>query len=165
MTNEMDLVLSAHEVTVDIGGSFLLQKVSISLQKGQVVGLIGPNGSGKTTLINTIAGLIKPTTGSINLMGKSLSATNLEQRARLVSLVPQHMPYTFGFNCFDLVLMGRYPYMRRFQVETQIDRDIVSESMSLMKISSLVNKPMDNLSAGEKQRVFIARGLAQQPKV
>lgn len=165
MTNEVDLVLSAHEVTVDIGGSFLLQKVSVSLQKGQVVGLIGPNGAGKTTLINTIAGLIKPTTGSINLMGKSLSAINLEQRAKLVSVVPQHMPYTFGFNCFDLVLMGRYPYMKRFQVENKKDRNIVIESMSLMKISSLVNKPMDNLSAGEKQRVFIARGLAQQPKV
>ena len=163
MNKDPEMVLSANSLTVDLGGSRLLEEVSLFLQKGEVVGLIGPNGSGKTTLINTIAGLIVPISGCIYIMGNLLNELRLSERARLISVVPQHIPYTFGFSCFEIVLMGRYPYMKRFQTETDIDRDIVLQSMAAMKITSLVDETVDKLSAGERQRVFIARGLTQQP--
>ena len=163
MNKDPDTVLSVNSLTVDLGGSRLLEEVSLFLQKGEVVGLIGPNGSGKTTLIKTIAGLIKPISGSVSIMGRLLNEVRLSERARLISVVPQHIPYTFGFNCFEIVLMGRYPYMKRFQTDTGIDRDIALQSMAAMKITHLVKETVDNLSAGERQRVFIARGLTQQP--
>ena len=163
MNKDPEMVLSVNSLTVDLGGSRLLEEVSLFLQKGEVVGLIGPNGSGKTTLINTIAGLIVPISGCIYIMGNLLNELRLSERARLISVVPQHIPYTFGFSCFEIVLMGRYPYMKRFQTETDIDRDIVLQSMAVMKITSLVDETVDKLSAGERQRVFIARGLTQQP--
>ncbi|SVD56479.1 uncharacterized protein METZ01_LOCUS409333, partial [marine metagenome] len=163
MRKDPEMVLSVNSLTVDLGGSRLLEGVSLFLQKGEVVGLIGPNGSGKTTLINTIAGLIKPVSGSVYIMGHLLNEIRLSERARLISVVPQHIPYTFGFTCFEIVLMGRYPYMKRFQTETDTDRDIALQSMAAMKINRLVDETVDNLSAGERQRVFIARGLTQQP--
>ena len=163
MNKDSEMVLSVNSLTVELGGSRLLEQVSLFLQKGEVVGLIGPNGSGKTTLINTIAGLMEPISGSVSIMGRLLNEVRLSERARLISVVPQHIPYTFGFNCFEIVLMGRYPYMKRFQTETDIDRDIALQSMAAMKITDLVKEIVDNLSAGERQRVFIARGLTQQP--
>ena len=163
MRKDPEMVLSVNSLTVDLGGSRLLEGVSLFLQKGEVVGLIGPNGSGKTTLINTIAGLIKPMSGSVHIKGQLLNEIRLSERARLISVVPQHIPYTFGFSCFEIVLMGRYPYMKRFQTETDTDRDIALQSMAAMKINRLVDETVDNLSAGERQRVFIARGLTQQP--
>lgn len=163
MNKDSEMVLSVNSLTVELGGSRLLEQVSLFLQKGEVVGLIGPNGSGKTTLINTIAGLMEPISGSVSIMGRLLKEVRLSERARLISVVPQHIPYTFGFNCFEIVLMGRYPYMKRFQTETDIDRDIALQSMAAMKITDLVKEIGDNLSAGERQRVFIARGLTQQP--
>ena len=163
MNKDSETVLSVNSLTVELGGSRLLEQVSLFLQKGEVVGLIGPNGSGKTTLINTIAGLMEPISGSVSIMGRLLNEVRLSERARLISVVPQHIPYTFGFNCFEIVLMGRYPYMKRFQTETDIDRDIALQSMAAMKITDLVKEIVDNLSAGERQRVFIARGLTQQP--
>jgi len=139
--------------------------LSLSLEGGEILGLIGPNSSGKTTLLKLMDGLLRPQRGAISLEEKSLNRIPRPQVARTIAVVPQAMEVPFSFTVGEIVLMGRAPYLSRFGWEKQKDLEVAREAMALTGVAGLENRTFWELSQGEKQRVLIARALAQEPRV
>ena len=157
--------ISAHDLTYEIDGSTLLEGVDLQVDRGQLVGLIGPNGAGKSTLLRTISGILRYRRGSVRLEGEDLRSLPPKEVASTLALVPQIAPYTYGFTSLELVLMGRYPHLGRFQIEGREDDRIARDAMQLTEIEQFADRTLDTLSGGERQRVFVARALAQQPRI
>jgi iron complex transport system ATP-binding protein len=139
--------------------------LSLSLEGGEVLGLIGPNSSGKTTLLKLMDGLLQPQRGTISLGEKNLSQIPRAQVARIIAVVPQAMEVPFSFSVGEIVLMGRAPYLTRFGWEKKKDLEVAREAMALTGVAGLEDRTFWELSQGEKQRVLIARALAQEPRV
>ena len=157
--------ISARDLSYEIEGETLLHGVSLHADRGQLVGLIGPNGAGKSTLLRAISGILRYRGGSVRLEGADLSSLSSRDVASGLALVPQIAPYTHGFTSIELVLMGRYPHLRRFQVEGIADERIARDAMRLTETDQLADRTLDTLSGGERQRVFVSRALAQQPRI
>ena len=157
--------LSAQHLSYEIEAKTLLDGVSLHADRGQLVGLIGPNGAGKSTLLRAISGILRYRGGAVRLEGTDLRYLSSKDVAAGLALVPQIAPYTHGFTAIELVLMGRYPHLRRFQIEGQEDNRIARDAMRLMEVEQFADRTLDTLSGGERQRVFVARALAQQPRI
>ena len=165
MNGSRPQAISAQGLTYEVEGKTLLDGVDLHADCGQLVGLIGPNGAGKTTLLRTISGILRYRQGSIHLEGSDLMSMSPKDAAATLALVPQIAPYTYGFTSMELVLMGRYPHLGRFQIEGREDDRIAREAMRLTEIEQFADRTLDTLSGGERQRVFVARALAQQPRI
>jgi iron complex transport system ATP-binding protein len=139
--------------------------LSLSLEEGEILGLIGPNSSGKTTLLKLMDGLLQPQRGRILLEERNLEQIPRAQVARKIAVVPQAMEVPFSFTVGEIVLMGRAPYLTRFGWEKQKDLDVAREAMALTDVAGLGDRTFWELSQGEKQRVLIARALAQEPRI
>ena len=157
--------VDAHAVSFSVEAKTLLDRVDMRAERGQFVGLIGPNGAGKSTLLRTLSGVLRHQEGAVWLEGADLAAMPARDVAAMLALVPQIAPYTQGFTAFELVLMGRYPHLGRFQVEGQGDDRIAREAMRLTETDQFEQRTLETLSGGERQRVFLARALAQQPRI
>ena len=157
--------ISAQSLSYRVDAQDLLDCVDFSVDAGQMVGLIGPNGAGKSTLLRAISGILRVQEGAVLLEGRDLRSIAAKDVATNLALVPQIAPYTHGFTAMELVLMGRYPHLGRFQVEGRSDNCIAMESMGLTETDQFADRTLDTLSGGERQRVFVARALAQQPRV
>lgn len=142
---------------------FILRGVTFDVSPGQCVGILGPNGAGKSTLLRLMAAVLPPSAGMIFLDGQALHCWPARARARRLAFVPQRTELTFPLRARELVLMGRTPYVRRWQSEGAEDRRIVEEAMALTDTTHLAEQAVTTLSGGELQRVAIARALAQQP--
>ncbi len=140
-----------------------LKDISLSFQKGDLVGVIGANGSGKSTLIKCLCGLLDANKGRVLLDGKKLSSIPKRELATLIGYVPQIQERTTPSTVFDTVLMGRIPHLT--WSPTRRDLDIVAKAMCTMEISELSLRYVQELSGGQQQRVFIARAIAQEPMV
>lgn len=143
----------------------VLKAISFDVHKGSFVSVIGPNGSGKTTLLKNMCKLLEPNSGQINLEQKSVNSYKSKQFAQKVAVVHQGANSDFDFNVGEVVLMGRYPYLRRFQNEGTSDLDIAIKSMQQTQTYHLKDKTLLSISGGERQRVMIARALTQEPEV
>ena len=165
MNGSRPQAISAQNLTYEVEGKTLLDGVDLQAERGQLVGLIGPNGAGKTTLLRTISGILRYRQGSIHLEGSDLMSMSPKDAAATLALVPQIAPYTYGFTSMELVLMGRYPHLGRFQIEGREDDRIAREAMRLTETEQFADRTLDTLSGGERQRVFVARALAQQPHI
>ena len=152
-------------LSYEIDNEQLLGGVDMEAVGGQFVGLIGPNGAGKTTLLRTIAGVVGMSSGEVLLEGADLASLSAREVAERLALVPQIAPYTHGFNVIELVLMGRYPHLGRFQIEGKEDARVVRDAMRQSETETFADRTLETLSGGERQRVFIARALAQQPRI
>ena len=157
--------VDAQAVSFSVEAKTLLDRVDMRAERGQFVGLIGPNGAGKSTLLRTLSGVLRHQQGAVWLEGSDLGAMPARDVAAMLALVPQIAPYTQGFTAFELVLMGRYPHLGRFAVEGQADDRIARDAMLLTETDHFAPRTLDTLSGGERQRVFLARALAQQPRV
>ncbi len=157
--------IEARDVGVSIDAARLLDGVDLSAERGRFVGLIGPNGAGKSTLLRALASVLRYQDGAVSLFGRDLEALSSRNIAELLALLPQTPPYSQGFTAVELVLMGRYPHLGRFQVEGREDERIAHESMRLTETDAFHERSVDTLSGGERQRVFLARALAQQPQI
>ena len=157
--------ISAQSLTYEVEAQTLLDGVDLHADRGQLVGLIGPNGAGKSTLLRAISGILGCQDGSVRLEGADLRALSSRDVAAALALIPQIAPYTHGFTSIELVLMGRYPHLGRFQIEGREDDRIARESMRLTETEQFADRTLDTLSGGERQRVFVSRALAQQPRV
>ncbi len=155
---------SARNVTVRIAGNTIVDDVSINGQRGDVVGIIGPNGAGKTTLLKVLAGLLKPTMGSATIGDAAIDEMPVSTRSRRISYVPQSTGL-HPFTALEMVLMGRYPHLRRFQIEAEDDTEIAISAMKRMHVDQFIDRRVDTLSGGERQRVLLARALAQHGDV
>ena len=144
-----------------IAGRTLLHDVSLAVQPGRVLGLIGHNGSGKTSLLKLLARQHQPTRGTIRFAGKPLASWQDRAFARKVAYLPQSPPATDGLLVQELVALGRYPWhgaLGRFGAE---DRDRVAEAMALTRVEAFAGREVGSLSGGERQRVWLAMLMAQ----
>jgi iron complex transport system ATP-binding protein len=146
-------------------GREIFRDLSLSLEEGEILALIGPNSSGKTTLLKLMDGLLEPQHGKVFLDGEELGRLSRSRVAKRVAVVPQEMEVPFSFTVAEIVLMGRAPYLGRFGWETRKDLDVAREAMALTDVAELEERMFAELSQGEKQRVSMARALAQQPRV
>lgn len=158
------------EITIDNisfshGESLIIEDLSCQFKPGRFYALVGPNGSGKTTFLDMVSGFRPPDRGKI-LLGQSLLG-NLpkKQIAKAISLVSQNYRINFSFSVEDVVMMGRHPYIERFSLPTDKDRKQVKEVMALTGISGFKDRPITELSGGEKQRCVFARALCQDTPV
>lgn len=155
--------IDIRDVTFGYGTHSIFDNVSLKIPDGKLTVIIGRNGSGKSTLLKLIAGIYSPQRGSIEVLGKDLKDLSISERARLVGYLTQtHYP-VFPFTVEDVVLTGRASYV--LTTPREIDGTEASRAMSRMGIEELRARPYNELSAGEKQLVMIARVLAQKPKV
>lgn len=150
-------------IAVKYGKYKALDDISFEVGPGEVVSIIGPNGSGKSTIIKSIAQILQPVSGKIYVDGRDLSTIDITEVAKLIGYVPQNFHYLFYSNVMETVLLGRKPHIK-WKV-TQNDLDIVQKALENMGITSMAGKFMDELSGGEKQKVYIARTLAQEPQL
>jgi iron complex transport system ATP-binding protein len=148
-------------VSVAIGGRRIVSDVDIVVGDGQFVGLLGPNGSGKSTLLKSIYRVHRPASGRVFLDGIDLWSLPARQAARRVAAVAQETTVEFDFTVEEMVMVGRTPHKRGFARDTRHDRDVVDESIERVGCAGLAYRSFNTLSGGEKQRVLIARALAQ----
>ncbi len=157
--------ISAQGLTYEVEAQTLLDGVDLHADRGELVGLIGPNGAGKSTLLRAMSGILRCQDGAVRLEGTDLQSLSSRDVAATLALVPQIAPYTHGFTAIELVLMGRYPHLGRFQIEGSEDDRIARESMRLTETEQFAGRTLDTLSGGERQRVVVSRALTQQPRV
>lgn len=154
-----------HNVSYAYGTKTVLSDLSFSLQAGSFYGLAGPNGSGKTTLLDLLLGNKEASSGKIRFKGQDLAIYGRRELAREMALVPQEFKINFDFTVQEVVMMGRHPHIPRFANPDQSDLRIVEEVMAELEISELQSRLLTQLSGGEKQRVIVARALAQDTPV
>ncbi|KAA0003645.1 MAG: ABC transporter ATP-binding protein [Thermoplasmata archaeon] len=142
-----------------------LENVSFEIKEGEVLGIIGPNGSGKTTLLRCINMVLKPKVGVVLIDNKNISEFDRKEIAKNIGVVPQNSTIHFPFTVFDIVLMGRTPYIDKLKGESSKDLEITEEVMKITNIKHLAARQINEISGGEKQRVIIARALAQEAKI
>ena len=144
------------------GRTQVLAGVDLSMADGGFTAILGPNGCGKTTLFKVIARRVAPKSGSIRLNGRPITEYSSRDLAREVAVVAQESSIAFAFTAWEVVLMGRTPYLGRLQTESERDYEIVRGAMELTGTLPLRNRPITDLSGGEKQSVMIAQALAQE---
>ena len=142
-----------------------LDNVTFSSREGEFAGILGPNGSGKTTLLKAISRTLTPRVGTVFLDDINIYDMKIREVAKNVAVVPQEAVATFDFTALDVVLMGRNPYIDRFRMESREDLAVAKRVMELTNTWDLADRPVNELSGGEKQLVIIARALTQEPKV
>jgi len=143
----------------------ILNDLSLTIEEGKFISIIWPNGSGKSTLLKTLANLYKPKAGTITLNNKNINSFNKKHLERIMALVPQDTVIDYDFTVEEIVMMGRYPYKGRFERESDKDRSITKEVLELTNTYYLRKRPITEISGGERQRVIIARALAQEPSI
>jgi len=146
-----------------VAESWALRNVSVSAPQSSMTALIGANGSGKSTLIRLLAGLLRPSAGSILLEGVPLGNWEPKLRARKIAYVSQTTSLAFPFQAIDVVLSGRTPHTSRFRFENPRDREIAMAALETAGAAHLAERSLTTLSGGERQMVILARALAQEP--
>jgi len=144
---------------------WVLRDLSLRIERGEFIGVIGPNGSGKTTLLKILYRLLSPQSGEILLDGTSLKKMTRTDIARKIAVVAQETQLLFPFRVLEVVLTGRSPYLGHLMFESQRDLEVARKAMAWTDVLPFSERPIDELSGGEKKRVFIARALAQEPDI
>lgn len=152
-------------VDLAIHGGRILEGVDLTVPRGTMLGLIGPNGAGKSSLIKVAAGLVPPSQGRVYYDGRLLSALDDRERGREIAWMSQNPGVGFDFCVEDIVAMGRYPHRRRFEPLGRDDHDAIRRAMEVAGVWHLRERLITTLSGGERQRVFLARALAQEPRL
>lgn len=141
----------------------ILDDISISLEQGNILGILGPNGTGKTTFIKCINRIHEPLEGQIIFEDKDLRVLRHEDVAKVIAYVPQYINTSFSMSVVDAVMMGRLPYAKHSYSEN--DKKIIFDVIKNMELTDFAFRNIRELSGGERQRVFVARALAQNPKM
>lgn len=155
-------ILKVDNINKAFGGVQALSSVGFELKKGDVFGVIGPNGSGKTTLLDLLTGFRQPSSGAVLLQGRPLKSWAKTEVARRLALVPQEYSVNFPFTVRELVAMGRHPHQARFGAPSEADQAATAAALTALDLEGMADKLIIELSGGEKQRVILARALAQE---
>ncbi len=158
-------MIRVENLTVAYGERIILENLNFQVNEGEFVGLLGPNGSGKSTLLNAMTALVPLRSGKVRMNGASLDHWRPRELARQVAVVPQFTWIGFPFTCFEVVLMGRYPYRRRFHGDSPADLEAVRQAMAETRTTDLAPRLITQVSGGERQSVMLARALAQATPV
>lgn len=157
--------VDVEDLSVEVGGARLVAEVTLRAGSGQVVGLVGPNGSGKSTLLRCVYRALRPSAGTVLLDGDDLAGLSAREGARRLAALPQEAVTEFDFTVAEVVAMGRLPHQRSVARATGEDLRVCADALARVGAGHLSERGFLTLSGGEKQRVLIARALAQQPKV
>lgn len=151
------------DLVVRYGSFTALDGVSVSVHFGEALGIIGPNGSGKSTLLKTVAGLMRPTSGDACVLGTSPRRLTPGS----IAYVPQveAVDWSFPATVWDVVAMGRFPRLPFYRLFGARDREIVQHALELVNMTPLAKRHIAQLSGGQQQRVFVARAIAQEPRL
>jgi ABC-type Mn2+/Zn2+ transport system ATPase subunit len=151
------------EVTVDYDRMRALDHVDLTVPFGSALGIVGPNGSGKSTLLKTVAGLVQPLSGILEVLG----SPPRDLPPGSIAYVPQieAVDWSFPVNVWDVVAMGRFPRIRPFGRFSARDKEAVSNALDALRLGDLRDRHISQLSGGQQQRVFVARAIAQDPHI
>lgn len=146
-------------------GAPLLRDIALHAERGKILALIGPNGAGKSTLLKTLAGQLAAQGGAVLLDGQDLTAYTPNARARKLALMLPHTARTELTSCFEVAAAGRYPYTGRLGILSDADRQQVHDALCLVRAEELEDRDFARISDGQRQRVLLARAIAQQPEM
>ncbi|WP_082759722.1 heme ABC transporter ATP-binding protein [Abyssisolibacter fermentans] len=161
MISAMDI----QNISFKYSNNTILKNISFSVDKGDFLGILGPNGCGKTTLLKNLCNLLKPYDGKIFLGKEEIGKISCKSLAKRMAVVHQFDVISFDFTVHDIVLMGRMPYQKRYSSEIKRDYDVVEECMKKTETWKFRDKKILQISGGERQRVMLARALAQEPEI
>jgi iron complex transport system ATP-binding protein len=159
------VALAVSQISAGYGPTTVLHDLSFQLRAGEILAIVGPNGAGKSTLLKVATGSLKPSRGNIELFDRPLASYHRREVARLVATVAQENQVAFRFTVLEIVLMGRAPHLGSFHLESSHDLAAAHAAMERFELLDLAHRPINELSGGERKRVFLARALAQQPRV
>lgn len=168
MTNNFTSVTPAVQVkqlNYSIHDKKILEEVSLSVSKGKIVGLIGPNGSGKTTLLKHIYRALPVDKQTVFIHGNEIESLSYRDSAREITVLRQEHGSDFSYTVLEMVLMGRAPYHRFLERDTSTDKKCAFKALQRVGMEHAADRLYSNLSGGEKQRVLIARSLAQEADI
>lgn len=157
--------LLVDEISFAYNGFPVLSNLSLEVGKGQFMGIVGANGSGKTTLLKNIGGVLRPEKGAIYLGDCKISDFTNKQLARRIAAVEQEMQIGFNFTVREVVEMGRFPHLKKLESHGTQDYDAIENALKITGLEDFSNRPVNELSGGEKQRVYLALALAQEPEL
>ncbi|WP_227130854.1 heme ABC transporter ATP-binding protein [Halorubellus salinus] len=158
-------MIRVEDLTVSLGGTHVLDDVSMAVDDGEFVGLVGPNGAGKTTLLRCLSGVLSPDDGVVTVDGDAVGSLGAREASRRIAVVPQDTQLAFDFSVRDVVAMGRTPHRGRFDRASSEDHDVVDRAMDRTEVAQFAEKAITAVSGGERQRVVLARALAQEAPV
>ncbi|MCM3566956.1 adenosylcobinamide amidohydrolase [Neobacillus mesonae] len=159
-------MLSVQHVTGGYTGEAVVKDVSFIVEKGELFGILGPNGSGKTTLLKMLSGILPIQQGEVLIGGEKIQSYSPKQLAQKVAVLSQHSSQSFSYTVKETVSLGRYAHQKGlFQTWSGKDETVVQQVMKQIGVSQFQEKHLQELSGGEKQRVFLAQALAQEPEI
>jgi iron complex transport system ATP-binding protein len=161
----MDPVIGLRAVGFRYDQIWALKDLDFDVMPGELLGILGPNGSGKSTLLNVMDGVLSPQEGNVLVKGENITSYTRTDLSKQVGMVAQESHFRFSFSAMEVVLMGRFPYLGWFQFEGKHDMDVAIDALRATRSLELSGRPIHELSGGEKQRVLIARALAQEPSI
>jgi iron complex transport system ATP-binding protein len=154
-------LLAARDVSHAFGRARVLDGVDLDLPRGRLVVVVGPNGAGKTTLLRVLAGTLRPNRGEVRLAGVALAGLSRRDVARRLAVVPQESQVPFPFRVREMVALGRAPFLGPLGRESASDVELTARALGELELEALAERAYPTLSGGEKQRVLLARALAQ----
>lgn len=143
----------------------VLRELSLDIPGGTITAILGPNGSGKTTLLHLLLGVLRPKTGTIQLAGQPQGSYSRRQLSQLIGLVPQDEHIPFDFSILEYVLLGRAPHLAPLEMPGEADYQVAQDALLMTGLAHIQDRPLPNLSAGERQLASTARALAQRPRI
>jgi iron complex transport system ATP-binding protein len=159
------VALRASNLTAGYAGRPVLRGITFEVNAGELVAIVGPNGAGKSTLLRVVGGAIEPWAGAVELNVRRLGEYDRRTLARTLAIVAQENLVAFRFTVLEVVLMGRAPHLGPFHLESRHDLEVAYRALTRFGLRELVRRPIDELSGGERKRVFLARALAQEPRI
>ena len=165
MQTMTDKVLSLRSFSFSYEDKKIISDINFSAEKGEYIAIIGPNGAGKSTLLKCINRILQGGSGEIELMGRDIRDYSQKNLGRLIGYVSQLTELSFAFTVKEFIEMGRYPYLKPFAHLTKEDHKVVHEVTEITGLTSFSERDIHTLSGGERQKVYIAACLAQQPKI
>jgi iron complex transport system ATP-binding protein len=158
-------MITVRDLSFGYGNAFTLKNIQFDVAQGGFCGIIGPNGSGKSTLLKVISKVLEPRQGVIEINGISTRKLSLNDLAKQMAVVGSESQFAFPYRVFDVVLMGRIPFVGRIGVHSQKDFAKVEEALQKTETFEFRDRFIHELSSGERQRVLLARALAQEPQI
>lgn len=160
-----DSVLEIKNLSIGYGCRCVIKDANFTIEQGELVGIIGCNGAGKSTLLKTIRGMLPKQSGEVKYFGRPLEEYSDKDLAKKVAYLQQHVEVGFGYTGQDIVLAGRYPYMKWWEREHEADKRLALDCMSYTGTRELADIPVTEVSGGQKQRILLAKVLAQQTPI
>ena len=161
----MNALIRLEQLTFAYGKKSVLQAVNLAVPQGCLMIVAGPNGTGKSTLLRLVAGLLQPTSGNVLLHNTRLAAYSQREKARHIAYLPQHCESNAAFTVRQTVFLGRAPWQNSQGAASEQDCLLVDQALEAMELTPYADAVLEQLSGGEKQRVFLARILAQQTRL